>query len=45
VKAGVLLIALVGVISSRPWIHAILAVLGATAMVAAFFIFGLAYGY
>jgi hypothetical protein len=45
VKAGVLVIAVVGVISSRPWIHAILALLGAIAMVAAFFTFGLAYGY
>jgi hypothetical protein len=45
VKAGVLVIALVGFISSRPWIHAILALLGALAMVAAFFTFGLAYGY
>jgi hypothetical protein len=44
VKAGVLVIALVGVISSRPWIHAILALLGAIAIVAAFFTFGLAYG-
>jgi len=44
VKAGVLVIALVGVISSRPWIHAILALLGAIAILAAFFTFGLAYG-
>jgi hypothetical protein len=43
VKAGVLLIALVGAISSRPWIHAILAILGAIAMLASFFTFGLAY--
>jgi hypothetical protein len=45
VKAGVLLIALVGAVSSRPWIHAILALLGTIAMLAAFFTFGLAYGY
>jgi hypothetical protein len=41
----VLLIAVVGAISSRPWVHAILALLGAIAMLAAFFTFGLAYGY
>ena len=45
VKAGVLVIAVVGVISSRPRVHAILALLGAVAMLAAFFTFGLAYGY
>jgi hypothetical protein len=45
VKAGVLVTAVVGAISSRPWVHAILALLGAIAMLAAFFTFGLAYGY
>jgi hypothetical protein len=45
VKAGVLLIAVIGVISRRPWIHAILALLGATAMLLALFTFGLELGY
>jgi len=45
VKVGVLLIAVMGATSRRPGIHAILAVLGATAMLVALFTFGLAYGY
>lgn len=45
VKVGVLLIAVVGATSRRPAIHAILAVLGAAAMLIALFTFGLAYGY
>ena len=45
VKVGVFLIAVVGATSRRPAIHAILAVLGAAAMLIALFTFGLAYGY
>jgi hypothetical protein len=45
VKAGVLFIAVVGVISRKPWIHAILALLGATAMLIALFTFGLELSY
>jgi hypothetical protein len=45
VKVGVLLIAVIGVISGRSWIHAILALLGATAMLIALFTFGLELGY
>jgi hypothetical protein len=45
VKAGVLLIAVIGVISRRPWVHANLAFLGATTMLIALFTFGLELGY
>lgn len=45
VTGGVLLIGVVGAISRRPWIHAILALLAATAMLIALFTFGLKLGY
>jgi hypothetical protein len=45
VKAGVLLIAVIGVMSRSPRIHAILALLAAIAMVIALFTFGLELGY
>ncbi|HEX9942770.1 MAG TPA: hypothetical protein VGG03_12180 [Thermoanaerobaculia bacterium] len=44
-KAGVLLIAVVGALSGRPRIHAVLALLGATAMLVALFVFGLVLGH
>jgi hypothetical protein len=45
VTGCVLLIGLAGAISRKPWIHAILAVLAATAMLIALFTFGLKLGY
>ena len=45
VTVGVLLIGVVGALSRKPWIHAILALLAATAMLIALFTFGLKLGY
>jgi hypothetical protein len=45
VTVGALLIGVVGAISPSPWIHAILEVLAATAILIALFTFGLKLGY